>query len=218
MDDLQRFQCCRRDNRRRGGGVDEWAGLIDEIVFDYFRPGNDPAASIAAGLGFLTEDRKQQGLVLQLPVAENVTLTSLTDFSHYGVLDLSLEQEKAASLVDTLHIRIASLDQEVADLSGGNQQKVVIARWLAARCKVLLFDEPTRGIDVGAKAEIYELIGRLVQQGVGVLLISSEMSELLGLADRIAVMHEGTLQGVLPRAEASQERIMELALQFEKVG
>ena len=177
-------------------------------------PGNDPAASIAAGLGFLTEDRKQQGLVGQLSVADNITLTSLDEFSTVGVLDLAAEKEQAEALVQSLHIRVASLDQEVADLSGGNQQKVVLARWLAARCKVLLFDEPTRGIDVGAKAEIYDLIGDLVEQGVAVLLISSEMPELLGLSDRIAVMHDGAIEGILSRAEATQERIMELALQF----
>jgi inositol transport system ATP-binding protein len=109
---------------------------------------------------------------------------------------------------------VASLDQVLINLSGGNQQKVVLARWLSARCRVLLFDEPTRGIDVGAKAEIYELIGELVEHGVAILLISSEMPELIGLSDRVAVMHEGALQGILPRAEATQERIMELALQF----
>jgi ribose transport system ATP-binding protein len=174
--------------------------------------GRDPAASIGAGLGFLTEDRKQQGLVLQLSVAENITLTNLDDISRLGVLDLGAEHERAGALVDKLRIRIASLDQETVNLSGGNQQKVVLARWLAANCRVLLFDEPTRGIDVGAKAEIYELIGELVEQGVAVVLISSEMPELLGLADRVAVMHEGSLQGILPRSEATQERIMELAL------
>ena len=177
-------------------------------------PANDPAASIEAGLGFLTEDRKNQGLVLQLSITDNITLTSLAEFSHHGVLDLAAEAARAAALVETLRIRAASLGQEVGDLSGGNQQKVVLARWLAARCKVLLFDEPTRGIDVGAKAEIYQLIGELAERGVAVLLISSEMPELLGLSDRIAVMHEGSIEGVLPRAEATQERIMELALQF----
>lgn len=177
-------------------------------------PGNDPAASIAAGLGFLTEDRKQQSLVLQLPVAENITLTCLDDFSRFGVLDRAAESAVAAALIGKLSIRVASLDQDAGDLSGGNQQKVVLARWLAARCKVLLFDEPTRGIDVGAKAEIYELIGDLVEQGVAVLLISSEMPELLGLSDRIAVMHDGAIEGILPRAEATQERIMELAIHY----
>ena len=175
-------------------------------------PGNDPGASISAGLGFLTEDRKQQGLVLLMSVAENITLTSLDEISRHGVLDLAGERARAEELVEKLHIRAASLDQEAVNLSGGNQQKVVLARWLAAGCRVLLFDEPTRGIDVGAKAEIYELIGELVERGVAVVLISSEMPELLGLADRIAVMHEGSLQGILSRAEASQERIMELAL------
>jgi ribose transport system ATP-binding protein len=174
--------------------------------------GNNPTASIAAGVGFLTEDRKQQGLVLQLSVADNITLPSLDESIHHGVLDISGERQRAQHQVDALKIRIASLDQGVAELSGGNQQKVVLARWLAARCKVLLFDEPTRGIDVGAKAEIYELIGELVDQRVAVLLISSEMSELLGLADRIAVMHEGVLRGILSRSEASPKRIMELAL------
>ena len=181
-------------------------------VGDTVLPGNDPQASIASGLGFLTEDRKQQGLVLQLSVSDNITLTSLDEFSRYGMLDLAAEHRRAAELVEKLHIRAASLDQEIIDLSGGNQQKVVLARWLAAGCRVLLFDEPTRGIDVGAKSEIYELIGELVEQGVAVVLISSEMPELLGLADRVAVMNEGSLQGILSRKEASQERIMQLAL------
>jgi ribose transport system ATP-binding protein len=175
-------------------------------------PGSDPAASIAAGLGFLTEDRKQQGLVLLMSVVENITLTSLDEISRHGVLDLTAERARAENLADKLRIRAASLDQETINLSGGNQQKVVLARWLAAGCRALIFDEPTRGIDVGAKAEIYELIGELVERGVAVILISSEMPELLGLADRIAVMNEGRLQGILPRSEASQERIMELAL------
>jgi len=176
--------------------------------------GHGPAESIAAGLGFLTEDRKQQGLVLQCTVTENITLTSLDEVSRAGAIDLGAEDELAQTEVDRLHIRVASLDQKIVNLSGGNQQKVVLARWLAARCRVLLFDEPTRGIDVGAKAEIYELIGELVEHGVAILLISSEMPELLGLSDRVVVMHEGSLQGILSRAEATQERIMELALQF----
>jgi ribose transport system ATP-binding protein len=174
--------------------------------------GNGPAESIAAGLGFLTEDRKQQGLVLQCTVTENISLTSLDEVSRAGAINLDSEHGLARREVDRLRIRIASLDQTVINLSGGNQQKVVLARWLAARCRVLLFDEPTRGIDVGAKAEIYELIGELVDHGVAMLLISSEMPELLGLADRVAIMHEGALRGVLTRADATQERIMELAL------
>jgi ribose transport system ATP-binding protein len=181
-------------------------------VVDRTLPGRSPSGAIAAGLGFITEDRKQQGLLLQRSVAENITLTSLDDFAQYGVLDLGAELEKARNMAEKLRIRAASLNQETVYLSGGNQQKVVLARWLAARCRVLLFDEPTRGIDVAAKAEIYELIGELVEQGVAVVLISSDMPELLGLADRVAVMHEGSLQGILHRAEATQERVMELAL------
>jgi rhamnose transport system ATP-binding protein len=175
-------------------------------------PAGDPAASIVAGLGFITEDRKRQGLLLQRPVGENITLTILDDLARFGVLDLGVERSQARRLVERLRIRLASMDQETSSLSGGNQQKVVLARWLAARCRVLLFDEPTRGIDVAAKAEVYELIGELVGQGVAVVLISSELPELLGLADRVAVMHNGTLQGVLERSEATQERIMQLAL------
>jgi ribose transport system ATP-binding protein len=171
-----------------------------------------PAASIAAGVGFLTEDRKQQGLVLQCTVAQNITLTILDDLLRFGLLDLARERDRAGALVERLRIRAASLDQRVVDLSGGNQQKVVLARWLAARCRVLLFDEPTRGIDVGAKAEIYELIGELVERGVAVVLISSEMPELVGLADRVAVMHEGAVQGILEGADVTPERILQLAL------
>jgi ABC-type sugar transport system ATPase subunit len=128
------------------------------------------------------------------------------------VLNINAERVRAQDLAAKLHIRAASLDQETANLSGGNQQKVVLARWLAARCRVLIFDEPTRGIDVAAKAEIYELIGELVAQGVAVVLITSELPELIGLADKVAVMHDGALQGILERGEATQERIMQLAL------
>jgi len=174
--------------------------------------GRNPGASIAAGLGFITEDRKRQGLMLQRPVGENITLTSLDKIGRFGVLDLRAEREWAQELVERLRIHLTSLHQETVSLSGGNQQKVVLARWLAARCRVLLFDEPTRGIDIAAKAEIYELIGELVVQGAAIVLITSEMPELLGLADRVAVMHEGVLQGILDRADATQERIMQLAL------
>jgi ribose transport system ATP-binding protein len=188
--------------------VDEGTVKVDGHAL----PGSNPSASIRAGLGFLTEDRKQQGIVLQMSVGENISLTSLDDMARLGVLKLDEEHRRVKEMVDKLNIRAASLDQEAINLSGGNQQKVVLAKWLAAGCRVLLFDEPTRGIDVGAKAEIYELIGDLVEHGVAVVLISSEMPELLGLADRIAVMYDGQVQGILDRSEASQERIMELAL------
>jgi len=178
----------------------------------------DPPTSVRAGVGFITEDRKRQGLVLQRSVLENITLTSLDETTRMGVLDLGAERGRAAALVARLGIRAASLDQEVAGLSGGNQQKVVLARALAARCRVLILDEPTRGIDVAAKAEIYELIGELVASGVAVVLITSELAELVGLADRVAVMHGGLVAGVLDRADATQERIMELALGERAAG
>jgi ribose transport system ATP-binding protein len=171
-----------------------------------------PRAAIAAGIGFVTEDRKHLGLMLGRSVAENLTVADLRPVMRRGLLDPRRERAHVASWVERLRIRIASQDQTIVSLSGGNQQKVVIARWLAARCRVLLLDEPTRGIDVAAKAEVYEVIGELVAQGVGVLLISSELPELLGLADRVAVMHEGRLQGVLPREQATQEAVMRLAL------
>jgi len=191
------------------------ADPVDEgQIFVDGRPvaGRGPRAAIAAGIGFVTEDRKQLGLVLQLSVAQNITLTNLDAVQRSGLLSLGREEACADALVERLGIRIASLDQLVVNLSGGNQQKVVIAKWIAANCRVLILDEPTRGVDVGAKAEIYELIGELIDQGAAILLISSEMPELLGLADRIAVMHEGRLQGVLDRSGASQEAIMSLAL------
>ena len=181
-------------------------------------PGRDPAESIAAGLGFITEDRKRQGLLLLRSVAENITLTSLDDFTRGGWIDLDREHQGAQGMVDRLDIRASSLEQKALDLSGGNQQKVVLGRWLAARCRVLIFDEPTRGIDVASKAEIYSLIGDLVAQGVAIMLISSELPELLGLADRVAVMHEGKLQGIVPRAQATQQQIMRLALGQELEG
>jgi len=175
-------------------------------------PSARPAKAIRAGIAFLTEDRKGQGLLLQRSVLENVSLASLGSVSTAGVLHLGAERRRGEEFVARLRVRTSGLDQRVINLSGGNQQKVVIAKWLTTKCKVVLFDEPTRGIDVGAKAEIYDLIGELVEQGVGVLLISSEMPELLGLADRIAVMHDGRMTGILDRADADQEAIMALAL------
>jgi ribose transport system ATP-binding protein len=178
----------------------------------------DPPASIRAGVGFITEDRKGQGLVPHRSVLENITLTSLDEDSRLGVLDLRRERARAGEIAARLRIRAASLDQETAGLSGGNQQKVVLARALAAKCRVLILDEPTRGIDVAAKAEIYELIGELVGGGAAIILITSELPELVGLADRVAVLHDGVLQGVLEREHVTQERIMRLALGERTAG
>lgn len=174
---------------------------------------HDPGTAIEAGLGFITEDRKDQGLVLMRSVQENVGLASLNRvLGGFGWLRLGADAERAERFVDRLRVRTPDLDAAVGNLSGGNQQKVVLAKWLAAQCRVLIFDEPTRGIDLGAKAEIYELLGELVQAGVAIVLISSEMPELLGLADRIGVMHEGRMRVVLPRGEATQATIMHHAL------
>ena len=129
-----------------------------------------------------------------------------------GILDLRGEREVAEGFRQRMHIRLHGTEQRVRTLSGGNQQKVVIARWLAADCRLLILDEPTRGVDVGAKAEIYELIGELAGRGVAIVLISSELPEVLGLCDRIGVMRERKLAGILTRAEATQERVMALAV------
>jgi ribose transport system ATP-binding protein len=170
--------------------------------------------AIAAGLGFVTEDRKAQGLVPDESAAANISLALLAQgrLSRAGVIDRRAELALAEDQRQRLRIRLPSVGQATRTLSGGNQQKVIIARWLAARCRVLILDEPTRGVDVGAKAEIYDLIGELAAQGVALLLISSDLPELLGLADRVAVMRQGILSGVLGRAEATPERVMALAV------
>jgi ribose transport system ATP-binding protein len=170
--------------------------------------------AIAAGLGFVTEDRKAQGLVPDESAAANISLALLAQgrLSRAGVIDRRGELALAEDQRQRLRIRLPSVGQATRTLSGGNQQKVIIARWLAAQCRVLILDEPTRGVDVGAKAEIYDLIGELAAQGVALLLISSDLPELLGLADRVAVMRQGKLSGVLGRAEATPERVMALAV------
>jgi ribose transport system ATP-binding protein len=170
-----------------------------------------PRDAIRAGIAYLSEDRKLLSLALNLSVLENITLASLDRFTTGPVIRVEQEKRAAQELVQKLRIRTPSLLQQVQYLSGGNQQKVVLARWLIREAKVLLFDEPTRGVDVGAKAEIFELIGRLAQNGAAILLISSYLPELLGMCDRILVMNRGRLVGELTREEATQERILTLA-------
>lgn len=170
-----------------------------------------PRAAIARGIGMVTEDRKQLGLVLPMNVRENVSLASLRRVSALGFVRRSREREAARRYIKELAIKTPGPEQPVRNLSGGNQQKVVLAKWLFTQSRILLLDEPTRGVDVGAKAEIYQLINRLAAQGAGILMISSELPEVLAMADRILVMHEGRIAGELSRAEASQERIMHLA-------
>ena len=165
-----------------------------------------PADAIAAGVGFAPEDRKSQALLLLRSVKDNISLAIPDLISRLNFVNEGDERRIAGALVDRLRIRTPSLDASVANLSGGNQQKVVLGRWLARRPKVLILDEPTRGVDVGAKAEIYRLIAELAAEGIALLVISSEMPELLGLADRILVMAGGRVVAEMPREEASEER------------
>ncbi|MCA9876969.1 MAG: sugar ABC transporter ATP-binding protein, partial [Thermomicrobiales bacterium] len=170
-----------------------------------------PRDAIRHGIGLVPEDRKLQGLVLNLAVRENIALPSLDSMVRFGFVDAGKEQRLAQRFVDALRIRTPSLEQQVLNLSGGNQQKVVIAKWLALQPKVLILDEPTRGIDIGAKAEVHSLIAELAKQGVAVLMISSELPEILGMSDRVLVMHEGHIVADVPRAEATEEVIMRYA-------
>ncbi len=171
-----------------------------------------PADAIAAGIGFAPEDRKSEALLLLRSVKDNISLAIPDLISRFDFINDGDERRIAGALVDRLRIRTPSLDAAVANLSGGNQQKVVLGRWLARRPKVLILDEPTRGVDVGAKAEIYRLIAELAAEGIALLVISSEMPELLGLADRILVMAAGRVVAEMSREEASEERILSLAM------
>jgi ribose transport system ATP-binding protein len=171
-----------------------------------------PREAIRHGIAYLSEDRKKDGLALAMSVAANVTLANVRGISsRYGFLRFSEEAAIARRYVQELAIRTPSLEQIVGNLSGGNQQKVVIGKWLYRGSKILFFDEPTRGIDVGAKFAIYGLMDRLAADGVGVVLISSELPELLGMTDRIAVFHEGRITTVLETRQTSQEEIMHFA-------
>jgi ribose transport system ATP-binding protein len=172
---------------------------------------NSPVDAVVAGLGFVPEDRVLQGLVLKLPVLENIVLPTLDSHSRAGWLDQRGLRNTAQTFVDKLNIRTPHLRQKAMFLSGGNQQKVVLAKWLALQPRVLIMDEPTRGIDVGAKAEVHALMSQLAQAGMGIIMISSELPEILGLSDRNLVMHEGRVAAILGRTEATQEKIMAYA-------
>jgi ribose transport system ATP-binding protein len=170
-----------------------------------------PQGAVRSGIGLLTEDRKQQGLCLQLSVRENITLSVLDRLTRGQMTNLRREAALARRFIDGLAIKASSQDQLALNLSGGTQQKVVLSKWLATEPKVLIFDEPTRGIDVGAKVEIYNMINQLAKQGVAILMVSSELPEILGMSDRIMVIGGGRVQGFLDREEATEEKIMELA-------
>jgi ribose transport system ATP-binding protein len=171
-----------------------------------------PQDAIRSGIYLIPEDRRSFGLITAMTVRENITLPALARYSSAGFIRRSAEEAVAQKMCAELKIKSPSVEATASNLSGGNQQKVVLAKWLSLDPKVILFDEPTRGIDVGAKAEIYQLMRRLADQGVAILMISSDMEEILGNSDRVAVMHEGRISGVLDRPECSQEAIMRLAV------
>jgi ribose transport system ATP-binding protein len=170
-----------------------------------------PADAIRAGIGFITEDRKHQGLVLTMSVGENMSLASLASFCEQGFIKEDEESKMIAGNIEQLNIRTPNAAQLVKNLSGGNQQKVVISKWLATHPKVLIMDEPTRGVDVGAKAEIYNIMNMLTAAGVGIVMISSELPEILGMSDSVMVMSRGRISGQMLVAEATQEKVMAYA-------
>ncbi len=171
-----------------------------------------PTDAIRLRIAYLPEDRRQNGVVLEMPVAANISLANLAAVARHGMIDRSRERELARGFVDRLRIKTPSVDAETGSLSGGNQQKTALARWLAIQPVVLILDEPTQGVDVGSKSEIHALMVDLAERGAAIIMISSELPEILGMSDRIAVMHAGAVAGVLARAEATQQRILSLAL------
>lgn len=175
-----------------------------------------PHDAISRGLYLIPEDRRGAGLIVSLPIRENISMPSLTRYVKGLTIDKRAEAEAAEEGCRTLTVKTHSVENAAANLSGGNQQKVVLARWLLRDPKVLIFDEPTRGIDVGAKAEIYSLMRDLAQRGVAILMISSDMEEILALSDRVAVLRQGALSGILSRNEASEESILSLAVHHDQ--
>ena len=191
-------------------GVDAYDHGTVQVGGTPLRP-RSPRDAIAAGIGFVPEDRRKQGLVMNLSVTRNLTLTLRQSLAKFGFLSTRTEAAVAKDWSERLQVKAGSGDAPVSTLSGGNQQKVVLAKWLATGPKLLIVDEPTRGIDVGTKAEVHRLLSDLAGQGVAILMISSELPEVLGMADRVLVMHEGRITAELPRAEATPERVMHAA-------
>src|SRR5262245_6812026 len=171
-----------------------------------------PRDAVRHGIYLVPEDRRQNGLILDAVIRENVTLPALKQYSSMGWVHVDREKQAAGAICSKLAVRAPSVETKVANLSGGNQQKVVLAKWLSLDPRVLIFDEPTRGIDVGAKAEIYQLMRSLAERGIAILMISSDMEEILHTSNRVIVMHEGSVTGTLERHECSEEAIMRLAV------
>ena len=177
-----------------------------------------PAEALAKGIGYLPEDRLKQGLVLEWAIAANVTLPSLDRFSRFGWLDRKRENAKAKELAERLEVKANSVHDLVATLSGGNQQKVIVAKLLTGDMKVIILDEPTKGVDVGAKTAIFDIMNELAEAGYGIIMVSSEMPEVLGMSDRIVVMREGRVSAILETSEANQEKILSAAMALADVS
>jgi rhamnose transport system ATP-binding protein len=191
-------------------GIDRYdAGTV--MVGEAKLPGGSPTAAMAAGIALVPEDRRQQGLVMDGSIERNIGLTTLRSLRRGPVISRKVERDRAADWAIRLQLKYARLSDAVGVLSGGNQQKVVLAKWLSTEPSVLIIDEPTRGIDVGTKAEVHRLLSQLAGQGLAVLMISSDLPEVLGMADRVLVMHEGRLTAEIPRDEASEESVMAAA-------
>jgi rhamnose transport system ATP-binding protein len=171
-----------------------------------------PSKAVELGIAYVPEDRRRHGVILEMPVDANATLAILRKIASAGLIRFGREREIATTFVKRLGVKTPSISAPVGNLSGGNQQKVALARWLAAEPAVIILDEPTQGVDVGAKSEIHRLMGELAKNGLAIIMISSELPEILGMSDRIAVMHGGMVVGELTRAQATQEKVLEMAL------
>jgi rhamnose transport system ATP-binding protein len=191
-------------------GIDRWdAGAV--TVEDRKLPPASPTAAMSAGVALVPEDRRAQGLVMEMSIERNIGLAGLRSLSRLGLMRSGAERSRAADWAIRLQVKFSRLSDLVNTLSGGNQQKVVLAKWLATQPKVLIVDEPTRGIDVGTKAEVHRLLSGLAADGMAVLMISSDLPEILGMADRVLVMHEGRLTAEISRADATEENVMAAA-------
>ena len=179
---------------------------------------NNPIRAKQLGFGYVTEDRKSEGLIVDFSVQDNLSLANFHQVASSGVVKAQEEKKLYKSMVKRLGIRLSGPEQAAKSLSGGNQQKVVIAKWLGNEPDILILDEPTRGVDVGAKKEIYSIINELAERGVAILMVSSELPEVIGMADRVLVMHEGRLTAEIPKEEMTQERIMHYATGGEKIA
>lgn len=171
----------------------------------------DPKSAINFGIGYLTDDRKNSGLALRLDIEKNINMTGYSMFKKFGLYSQKLADENAEKYVKSVNIKTPSIRQLTQNLSGGNQQKVVLSKWLSKDTKILIFDEPTRGIDVGAKYEIYKLMNEMSEKKKGIIMISSDLPEILGMCDRVYVFCKGKISGMLTRDEMTQERILRLA-------